>query len=235
MKYNLKIFNSARHIATKDEIVSNRFRFAIVEVNVKDRSLYAEDSGFSTILDSAWSDLPSQTRSREFPASLAETIESHLATRFEQGRGIYTVSYVGLALEDNRIFVSWAGLFRAHLSVGGEITRSTRDHNLVSDSFGDPEQSRDPRAKAMDFFTPTRQLLAYRTANDRLWENEIWQTEGDYELMICSDFYHQFREPQRYFSDFSYSLRKNIEPEPVPGGGIITLISVTNDVPTAPR
>lgn len=233
MKYDLKIYNSARHIVTRDETVSNRFRFAIVEVNVKDRSLYAEDSGFSTILDDAWSDLPSQTPSWEFPASLAETIESHLATQYEQGSRIYTVSYAGVALEDNRIFLSWAGLFRAHLSVGGEITRSTRDHNLVSDSHGDFQPSRDPRANAMDSYTPTRQLLAHRTASDSLWETEVWETDGDYELIFCSDFYHRFREPQRYVSHFSDLIKNNIEPEPVPGGGIISVISARKDVPNA--
>ncbi|MGD9628012.1 MAG: hypothetical protein AB7V18_02075 [Pyrinomonadaceae bacterium] len=201
----------------------------MVEVNFKEPTLYNGDSGFKAILKTVWPKLSDDVSSRRFPSFLAQAIESHLNERFRLKARIYTVSFVGLAVESGRIFVSWTGLFRTHLTINGRVVQVTRDHNLVDDRLPTVEISTDPRLREIDKHTPTRQLLAVRGSGDRTWESAEWFADSDFEIIICSDSYHKFGKPEDYVFAFSSLLDQGQSPEPVGGGGLITKIAYTRE------
>ncbi len=221
MIYKFTNFNSSRHISSLEDTCDGVFRFALVEVNLKEPRLYDPDSGFKEILRAVWPGFSEGVGVAGFPDYLGTSIESYLNEQFKLKERIYTVSFLALAAERGKVYISWAGLLRTHLVKNGKVRNITRDHNLVDDPWPNIEPRSDPRLRGLDFYTPTRQLLAVRGPGDRSWESAEWNANDDFEILVCSDSYHKFQAPTDYVFAFSRILDQGNFPEPVVGGGLI--------------
>lgn len=222
--YKLKTINTSRYIVCFGNISSQGLQYALIEANVKDVKAYNEESNFSTLLLDSIKVLPNDFSASSFPKMLADAIEEVMIERFKTYQHLFHVSYVGVALKDNKVYVCTAGNGRVHLIENDKITAMTRDHNLIDDPIEGFEPNLDPRIRIGDKYIETRQIVARRGEGKRPVECFVWEANSNFTILVCSYSFHRFREPEEYLQNFLQMVDDgHIHDEGV-GGGVITKI-----------
>lgn len=219
-------YNSARHISCVHDSSDSMFRLGMIEVNSKELHFhpYLIDV-FRPLLSNAWARIASPIEPSQFPALLAEAIEGQLSSQFDATtHSIFTLSFISLVLEREFVHVSWAGTPRAHLIFEDGSILSTRDHNLIDDPVEKFPPRTDPIFQRLDRFFSTRQLLAKRGDDDRLPESHSWEIKGRARVLVCSESFHDYRDPKEYIDNFNNTALLLDELQSLPLGGMVAVI-----------
>lgn len=224
MRYKLNTINTSKYIVSFDNISSQELQFALVEANVKDPKAYNEVSRFSKLLLNAIQLLPSYMSASSFPKNMADAIQEVMIERHKGYEHIYHVSYVGVSLKENMIYVCTAGNDRVHLIENGKITNQTNDHNLIDEPFDNFVPN--PELKSGNFYKyiETRQIVALKGEAERPPECFTWEAKGDYTILVATYAYHIFQESADYFERFLTMDTDKFNSKEGVMGGLITRI-----------
>jgi hypothetical protein len=224
MRYKLQTINTSQYIISFDNISSQGLQFALIEANVKDPKAYNEDSRFDTLLLDSIKLLPSDLSANSFPKKMADAVQETMVKRFKTYEHIFHISYVGVSLRENMIYVCTAGNDRVHLIKNGKITEQTSDHNLVEEPFENFVPNSDPTIGDSYKYIETRQIVALEGKSERPPECFTWKADGDFSILIASYAFHIFQEADDYFQRFlTMDINKFTKNEGAIGG-LITRI-----------
>jgi hypothetical protein len=224
MRYSLKTINTSRYIVSFDNVSSHGLQFALIEANVKDPKAYNEESRFNTLLLDSIKLLPSDCSVNNFPQKMADAIQETMVERHKTYEHIFHVSYVGISLRENMVYVCTAGNSRVHLIENGKITEQTNDHNLAEEPYENFVPNSDPAIGDSYKYIETRQIVALEGKSERPPECFVWEANGDYSILIASYAFHIFQESDNYLHRFLAMDINNFRKNEGVIGGLLTRI-----------
>jgi hypothetical protein len=225
MTYKLKSINTSQHIVCISNISGSNLYYALIKANEKDIKAYSEGSNLETLLLDAVKLLPDGLSIRDFPKILADSVENVLTKRVPQYPDLFHVGYVGIALSKNVVYVCTAGNCRVHLIENGTLLSSTRDHNLIEDPFEEMEElSHDPRMILGYKYIETRQIVALKSEVKHRAECITWKANDKFTVLICSESFHRFQEPENYIQSFLQMINGNQIEDEIIQSGLMTRI-----------
>ncbi|MBS1796145.1 MAG: hypothetical protein JSS81_19995 [Acidobacteria bacterium] len=220
MTYKLKNINTSRHIVCFSSISGSNLYYALIKANEKDIKAYCRESDIENLLLDAVKLLPDGLSVGDFPKMLADAVETVLTKRVSRYPDLFHVSYVGIALSKNTVYVCTAGNCRVHLIKNDLLVSSTRDHNLIEEPVeGMGELSSEPGLALFYKCIETRQIVALKSEVRHRAESIKWEPDGGFTILVCSESFHRFQEPENYIRSLLRMIDENrINDETVQNG-----------------
>jgi serine/threonine protein phosphatase PrpC len=206
--YTVSQVKRGGHFATLINVAGSAVFCAVAEANEKDKSAYAEDTGFERLLLSALRKLPGEVEARMLPKEMATAVGSLLVDWHATNFGPQTVIYAGVLMRDDEIYVCTAGDCRIHLIRHEETIEVTRDHNAIDDPAWNAPFPVDEVLLPIYLRTTTRTV---GIASEREPECGAWRAEGNWSVLICSSEAHRYRQPNEYVEELMRADLETIE------------------------
>lgn len=216
--------NSSPYIGLAFHQIEDSLICFVLETNDRDESHRWTDNLFERLMKEASALLSPELPIRNIPADMASAIQQTLLHWNSIGALPSTVMYTGLVVLRSEIHITRAGGCRVHLVRNNELVSSTIDHNLVNyppDDFVERQIAEHESARWVAQHSVSHVLGAY--GEESLPENEIWKVDGNFQLLICSEKFHSYEDPHRYFLDYLQEDFSRFAAESFPQGLIVKI------------
>jgi serine/threonine protein phosphatase PrpC len=227
--YNFSIKNNSLGISTLFHCVNNTAFCIVVEANEWHLRQKDDNTGIHQLLFKAFHLIKADETIDNIPSAFANNLDVIIKKSNKENNQYEGLNFTGVSLTPQKVFVCTASYCRVHLIKNAELLKVTRDHNLVSD-FGETEDNQRLNINFEDnqsvFFSHTR-TLGFEAPN-KPPETISWNVEGEYSIFICSDRYHNFRDPTEYIT--SFTLSESLTKHQTSLSGVIAKIDYKQDL-----
>jgi serine/threonine protein phosphatase PrpC len=201
--YNFSIFSNNLNVSTLYHSTNDSAFLIVIEALDWHLAQIKDERALHKILNEAFRLMDININISEIPSEFARNIDFVLRESNNLTTDYKGLSFTGISLTKDKVFVCTAGYTRVHLLQGEKVIDVTRDHNLVSDiDENTSDEKLDVKFETCPplFFAQTRALGLEQP--NKPAELITWDVTGNYSILVCSNKFHKFRKPDEYIKSF---------------------------------